>query len=505
MANTKLSTKDIFVAEVDRLWETLKERDDTIFENVGIKLDVEERFETMKENNPEVYMSLIQESTPYGKKKLIGIHFWDNIVGELYESTIAGMRSAGILEESLESFEKHYKLEKTAELILENGIFANFTSSKKKALTSSILEMSFYPNSFYENNRGHLDDSILEEAWVEPTVRWAGDKVRDIARVTKNVYVLLVYMLVSPVSLLMSNSGSRLNDKVLEAYDGRAPSGTDPSMRKFYSFIDELNPINFIFKFLNKDLFEVSKMLKNTNNLEDDYIQDVLKEMKADPNKMIMKCWDKNKYQLSSSDTSQNKVLALAKDLFSGKGLANFLRNPFYNNETQIAILLKDDAADPKYQKMFFDFRTCVYEKLFEIILGYAKTIYSMDDTSYEIIKAANDAHNSKNFKAFFDLKPKQQNEEAMFKIMRTLVSIDSIASSLEKRKGELVADKYIDKFTDFLRQNTKMVYKELDEMASQKKHNEDRYSEEDPDDDAKAAAIQKERFDAKKSIFAND
>ena len=127
-----------------------------------------------------------------------------------------------------------------------------------------------------------------------------------------------------------------------------------------------------------------------------------------------------------------------------------------------------------------------------------------MDDASYEIIKSANDAHQNKNFKAFFDLKPKQVNEEAMFKIMRALVSIDSIANSLEKRKGELVADKYIDKFSNFLKQNIKQVYGELNEMANQKKYNEDRYSEEEPDDEAKSKVIQQERFDARKSIFDN-
>jgi hypothetical protein len=217
---------------------------------------------------------------------------------------------------------------------------------------------------------------------------------------------------------------------------------------------------------------------------------------------MIQKCWDKNKMQMPSSDPDNRSFLNYVGHLLNGKGISNFLRDPKYNNEAQIALVLKSDASNPSYQKMFFDFRVCVYEKLFEIILGYAKTIYSMDDASYEIIKAANDAHKTKNFKSFFDLRPKQDNEEAMFKIMRVLVSIDSIANSLEKRKSELVADKYIDRFTDFLRQNTKMVYQELNEMANQRKYNEDRYADDQPTDEEKAEVIAKERFNAKKSIF---
>jgi hypothetical protein len=85
---------------------------------------------------------------------------------------------------------------------------------------------------------------------------------------------------------------------------------------------------------------------------------------------------------------------------------------------------------------------------------------------------------------------------------MRVLVSIDSIANNLEKRKGELVADKYIDRFIDFLRQNIKLTYNELNEMANQRKYNEERYQEEQPTDEEKSEAIQKERFNAKKSIF---
>ncbi len=499
-----MTTQEIFVTEVDKLWDSLKERDDTIFENIGIQIEAEEKFNGLKENHKETYMALIHESSLYEKKKMIKAYFWDNIVGELYEHTIKIMKEANLLEEALNSFEKNYKIEKTAELILENGIFAGFPANKKKELTDSIIEMTFYPNSFAEKNRSLIDEELelVEEGWLAPAINWGGDRIRDIARVTKNIYTLMVYLLVSPVSLTMAQ-GSRMADSVLKAYDGRPPSGVDPSMRKFYSLIDSMSPVNFIFKFLHKDLYDVSKLLKKTNNLEDDAIQDVMKEMKSDPNKLILKCWDKNKHQLST-EPGQKTVSDTITGFLNGKALSNFLRNPFYNNEIQIAQVLSQDAANPKYQKMFYDFRTCIYDKLFEVILGYAKTIYSMDDASYEIIKAANDAHKGKNFKAFFDIKPSQTNEEAMFKIMRVLVAIDSIAVELDKRKGELVADKYIDKFSDFLRQNIKQVYGELDEMANQKKYNEDRYSEEEPDEETKSKTIQQERFDAKKSIFAD-
>ena len=506
-----MTTKEIFIKEVDRLWNELRKRDDTIFENIEIQINAEEKFNAIKEKDPQFHIELINENSVYEKKKMIRQYFWDRIVGDLYEHTLNIMKEANILEEALESFEKSYKIETTAELILENGIFAGFKPNKKKELTENVIEMCFYPYSYVENHKELLDEnSIIEEGAIMDLARgagarlnWMGERIRDIARLTRNIYTFMVYALVTPATFLIG-SGARAADSYLEAYDGRAPTGINPSLRKFYDFIESMTPINFLFKFLNKDLFDVASLLKKVNNLEDDYLQDILREMKSDPNKLIQKCWDKNKHQLNSSDPSEAKVGDLMSHFFNGKGIANFLRNPFYNNETQIALILKEDAAKPRYQKMFYDFRVCVYEKLFEVILGFAKTIYSMDDASYEVIKAANDAHKQKNFKAFFDLKPKQENEEAMFKIMRALVSIDSIANSLEKRKGHLVADKYIDKFVDFLRQNVKQVYQELNEMANQRKYNEDRYNDDEPTDEEKAEAIQKERFDAKKSIFAS-
>jgi len=504
---SKLTSQELFTQEVNKLWDRLRGRDDTIFENVGIELNPETEFEKFKSlSDGESYMKLVQENSLYEKKNIISRHFWDNIVGELYENTLNGMKEAGLLEEALASFEKSYKIEKTAELILEFGIFAEF-KDKKKELVDVVMEQAFYPHSFYENTRSLIDEvalgDVLEENMVAQAINWTGDRIRDIARVTKNVYILLVYFLITPVSIISSGVGSRGADAILHAYDGRAPSGVDPSMRKFFNLVESFNPVNYIFKFLNKDLYDIANLLKKTNNLEDEAIQDIMKEMRSDPNKLIMKCWDKNKYQISTNPGEKASISDLIKGFFNGKGLANFLRNPFYNNESQLAALLKDDAADPKYQKMFYDFRVCIYEKLFEVILGYAKTVYNMDDASYEIIKAANDAHQGKNFKAFFDIKPKQENEEAMFKIMRVLVSIDNISVTLDKRKGELVADKYMDKFSDFLRQNVKQVYTELNEMANQRKYNEDRYNDDKPSDDDKAKTIQQERFDAKKSIFS--
>jgi len=97
-----------------------------------------------------------------------------------------------------------------------------------------------------------------------------------------------------------------------------------------------------------------------------------------------------------------------------------------------------------------------------------------MDDSSYEVIKSANDAHRTKNFKAFFDLKPKQDNDKAMFMIMKALVAIDSIARTLEDKTGMLAADKYIDRFSTYLKQNIKQTYDELNKMAEQRKYNLD-------------------------------
>jgi hypothetical protein len=493
-----MTTKELFTSEIEKHWSSLKDRDDTIFENIEIQMDPDLQFYNFRENSELIYNELIHESSVYNKKKMIREYFWSNVVAEFYESTLSIMKQANLLEEAQKSFESSYKIENTARMILENGIFSNYNTEKKKELIDPILEMYFYPHSFYDNYAGTVSTPVLIEEGF-------GDFIIGGARFVNSLMLLMAYILISPATLLMSNLGTRAIDSMLSASSGgKLPNklGSDPTARKFYGFLDHVTVVKFIFKFLNKDVEDLFKFLRKSNTLENEYIQDILKEAGANPTHIIQKCWEKNRFQASTSNTKLS-MGDLMKHFFSGKAMANALRHPLYNDSTQLALLLKSDAAKPEYQKMFYNFRICVYEKLFEIILGFAKAIYSMDDASYEIIKAANDAHKTKNFKAFFDLRPKQDNEEAMFLVMKALVAIEDIAFTLEKRKGDLVADKYIDKFSDFLRQNIKQTYQQLDEMASQKKYNADRYEEEDPDDETKAKKIAEERFNSKKSIFA--
>ncbi len=504
----KVSTEEVFITEVGRLWDEVRARDDLIFENVEIALNPEENFQKLKENNRTKYMQFVTESSMYEKKRQIRAYFWDEIVGTLYENTLDIMKKAGLLEETLKSFDKTFKIENTARLIIENGIFWDLPTQKKKELTEATIGINFYPASYRANNKTLMESELfyLEENTWDTMMRWTGNLVRGTAYQLKNFTILISYLLISPATMIAAVP-TKLADDTKMALTGRESNtrGLNPSMRKFYELIDSLSPVNMIFRFLREDLHDIGKYLSKVNNLEDDYIQDILKETEANSNNMVQKCWNKNKHQMSSSDPKEVTVMDKLLHMVNGAGLANSLRSPLFRDADQIALLLRSDAGNPTYQKMFFEFRICVYEKLFEIILGYAKTIYSMDDASYEVIKHANDAHKNKNFKAFFNLRPKQANEEAMFKIMKALVSIDSIAHTLENRKRELVADKYIDRFSDFLRQNVKQVYQELDELANQRKYNLDRYEEEKPDDETIANKISEDRFNAKKSIFSQE
>ncbi len=509
-----MTTGELFNLEVTRLWDQVRNRDDLIFENIDVALDPDLNFEMMKENHHTKYMRLISESSTYEKKRQIRSYFWDEIVGTLYENTLGIMKEAGLLEEALQSFDKSFKIENTAREILENGIFHDFASQKKKELTETVIDINFYPATFKERNKTLMEselyflmeDTLLEENSWDTITRWTGNLIRGTAYQLKNLTTLISYMLISPAALIGA-VGTKAADATTELVTGRAPErpGMNPSMRKFYELIDSLSPVNMIFKFLRDDLADIGKYLVKVNNLDDDYIQEILKEVGGNSNKMVQKCWDKNKHQMPTADPKAATISDKLIHLINGAGIANSLRSPLFRDADQVAFILRQDAGNPTYQKMFFDFRVCVYEKLFEIILGYAKAIYSMDDASYEVIKYANEAHKNKNFKKFFDLRPKQANEEAMFKVMKTLVAIDSIADTLEKRKRELVADKYIDRFADFLRQNVKQVYQQLDELANQRKYNLDRYEEEQPDEETISNKIAEERFNAKKSIFERE
>jgi hypothetical protein len=238
-----MTTKEIFIKEVDRLWDELRKRDDTIFENIELQINAEEKFNAVQENDRQFYIELINESSVYEKKKMIQQYFWDRLVGDLYEHTLNIMKEAGLLEEALQSFEKSYKIETTAELILERGIFAKFKPDKKKELTENVIEMCFYPYSYNENHKELLDTEVIEEGLMDlargagARLNWMGDRIRDIARLTRNIYTFLVYVLVTPATFLLG-SGSRATDSYLEDYDGRAPTGINPSLRKYYDFIE---------------------------------------------------------------------------------------------------------------------------------------------------------------------------------------------------------------------------------------------------------------------------
>jgi hypothetical protein len=505
-----MTTKEMFIDQVEKEWNSLRQNEDTIFENLEYSLNAEGRFEELKENYPETYMEIIRENSVYEKKKLIREYFWDRVVGPLYEHTLDIMQKAGILEEATNNLETSYKIETTARLILENGIFAQFPPNKKKELTQNLIEATFYPAMFYENSvtldtEFHSADNVLEEglySGLQSLGRPVGNFITNSARTIKSLYLIAAAFLISPASMLMVNSAKQAVDTMDPGLAGKV--GSNPTLRKVFSFFDKISPLNWIFTFLTQDQAEVFKYLRKANNLEDDYIQEILDDVGADSVNITKKCWDKNKIQLHAKNRESATTKEKIMHLLSGRGLSNWIRNPMYANTNQLILLLSEDAGDPIMQKRFYDFRVCIYEKLFEIIQGYAKAIYSMDDQSYEIIKRANDAHKNKNFKAFFDLRPKSENDKAMFKVMRTLVAIDNMARVLEdpKIKGNLAADKYITEFSRFLDQNIKETYKVLDEMANQRKFNLDRYEEEKPDEDQKAKAIQERKFNQKKSIF---
>ena len=105
-----MTTKELFISEVNKLWMNLKNRDDVIFENIAIDINAENKFEELKENSLDLYRELMHENSIYNKKRMVQEYFWDKIVGDLYESTLDIMRQANLLEEAQKSFEKSYKI-----------------------------------------------------------------------------------------------------------------------------------------------------------------------------------------------------------------------------------------------------------------------------------------------------------------------------------------------------------------------------------------------------------
>lgn len=452
-------------------------------------------------------MDILHEDSLYNKKRLLESYFWGEIIGELYENTVNIMKQAGVLEESLESFDKSYKIENTARLVLENGVFSDFP--RRKGIVDHLINEAFYPESTHELQEG------FSSAWDSTKTGFstAIDAVVRSGKLLRGLLEVLFYFLITPASTSASvlqvrsdkhptvRKAMAVMDKILFGAVGAVGIVTlSPSMAGFGA----LAGVGYIWQFMNSDLIQITNYLQKVNTLDNPYIQEVLKDMGADPGALVEKCWRRNKHQpLSPEGEGISSRFMLSFKKGSGNSLNNFLRDPLLTNPAQIASILKNDAADPKYQKMFFDFRTCLYEKIFEIVIGYAQALYSIDDSSYEVIRYANEVHKRKNFKAFFKLQPKEDGEIAMFKVIKLLIAVEEIIVNLKTNKAELIGDKYIDQFIQSMEQQIKQTYQTLDEMAQQRSYNQARYDEENPTDEDKSEAIKKERDEVKQSIFS--
>lgn len=551
---SKQTTQDLFQSRINSNWELLRKNQDTIFENIQYSLNAEDEFRKFKKNHDgNQYMELVAESSLYTKKKLVDEYFWSTIVGDLYESTVRILEEAGLIEEAKQSFNKSYKIENTARLILENGVFVNFGEKRASELAEFIINETFYPD---------LNDAgVLEEGFMD-SVRATRDSILSgvvaSAKLMKSIMMLLTFVIISPVGTIFKSynhfdggmkgtaagigmSGATVGAAGAVGSLGGAGSavggfmsglgGTASAAGASYgtgvlgTALSGLGGIGavmgalaspaigfgvfgilgYIWRSMNTDLIQVSSYLQKINSMgNNEHIEDLLRGAGTSKEGIVKKCWDKNKHQRLKNIEGEKVLNKMVNTIGNwSNGINNFLRDPLTSDPVQIALVLKDDASDPKYQKMFYDFRICFYEKLFEIIQGYATAIYSVDDSSYEVIKFANDVHKRKNFKAFFKLDPKEDGEIAMFKIIKMLIAIEEIVFTLKKHKSVIVGDLYIDKFIQTIEGYIKVAYQQLEELANQRSYNKSRYNIDEPTDAEKAIAIEQAKTDQKVSIFS--
>ena len=62
-----MTNKELFIQQVDKHWKELRHNEDTIFENIELQIDTDEKFQELKENNSEFYMELLHENSTYEK------------------------------------------------------------------------------------------------------------------------------------------------------------------------------------------------------------------------------------------------------------------------------------------------------------------------------------------------------------------------------------------------------------------------------------------------------
>ena len=462
-------TKDQFKKIVSYEYSKLIKNDELLFENTlgSYNLDSDKLFEEFFYDKKNGYGKLLSVPSEYKTEFIKDYLFEHTIIPafEKFEKNLT-LKKFNMLEENTTfdlDFSSQIKYENTSRYLIENFIFNDFPKEKRIELTESIifaskLQLEESLDSFRNGykNIGSTYDKIedkISSFFVGSTV--------GLARSIKEFLLFCLVLFYSPYQLIGS---SNIKYKIL----GR--SGTS----RVGQALSLISPTKNIAELLLKPYAGIGNILKKTNELDNEDIKDFIKDIQEQSNtreNIINDCWVKNARTISATEKNEWKygLNNLANWIKTGR--MQWLGNPQDTDGGMLGFLFNIDASDPSFQKSFFEFRKCVYDHVFELILGYAKVAMSEDITTTEILEKVKVASRRNDYNIFKNIKDDGRDvNDLMYKVGKVLLSIEEIAEKLKENKQELFQDKYLDQFYMYLKQKIKQAYLDLDEAAEKQR-----------------------------------
>jgi len=460
------ATEEQFKRITEFEYGKLVKNEEYIFE--GYNLDTSKLFDDFyhDENGYSNFLRLEEsEKVDYIKQ-----YFYENTIIPAVEDLLTAADTGrikselGLIQESsnelsLLNFSDKVKLESTARYILENFIFRDYDLKTRREITENVImaqnllieeAIDQQKNAFAEGMDNVLD--VINKLLPQNLI--------GLARTIKEGLIMGLIFFYSPYQLIGSaNHKFRLF--------GRA--GTSPVGKA----INIISPCKNIGELLLKPYSEVGGLLKKVNQIENEDVQNFLKGIESQSRtreSIISDCWKKNARVEPTENRSWLSVFQIFAD-FIKKGRMQFLGHPLDSGKGLLGFLFSIDADDPSFQKSFFDFRKCIYDHIFELILGYTKTAMSVEITSIEILEKIKVASRRKDYDIFNSIiESPEDMDNLMYKVGKVLLGIEEIAESLKQNKTVLYQDKYLEQFYTYLKQKIKQTYLDLDEAAEKQR-----------------------------------
>jgi hypothetical protein len=462
-------TEEKFKKITEYEYNKLLKNDELIFETTmgSYNIDTNKLFEEFFYDKKNGYGKLLSVPDEH-KTQFIKNYLFEHTIIPAFEQFEKGLtlKKFQSLEENEQfdlDFSSSIKYENTAKYLIENFIFNDFPKETRIEMTEAIvfstkLQLEESLDSFqngYKNLGSAYDkvENAISNFFVGTTV--------GLARSIKEMLLFGVVALYSPYQLIGS---SNVKYKML----GR--SGTSRAGKA----LELISPTRNIAEMLLKPSAKIGEILKVTNELDNADIKDFLKDIQEKENtreSIINDCWTKNARVIDSTERQGFQ--------FSFNAFANWIKtqrmqyigNPQDTGAGMLGFLFGIDANDQSFQKSFFEYRKCVYDHVFGLILGYAKVAMSQDITSNDILEKVKVASRRNDYNIFNNIKTDGTDiKDLMYKVGKVLLSVDEIAEKLKENKQELYQDKYLDQFYMYLKQKIKQAYLDLDEAAEKQR-----------------------------------